>query len=229
MSGPSSPELVSLSFTIGDEDVVLSFDASLNEQHGGQAQVSEHPVEKGPNITDNVRPLPRRVSLEAMVSNTPIYKDVPASSNANPGNEQATIESVTIQPPLGLPRSTQKMTALAFDDEFNRVRDVYNSLVVAYQAGALITVITTLQDYDNMVIVNLSVPRNAQNSNASVFTIDMQQLVLVEVNAVDTLAEKHQEKNRGPKPNKPEAEEPQKAEEARSALKGIVRLFSGAH
>ncbi len=227
MSGPNSPERVTFAYTIEDQDHSIVFDASLNEQHGGQAQVSEHPVEKGPNITDNIRPMPRKLSLEAMVSNTPIYPLRLSPNDTSGGDAKTSFDSVTINRPLGAPIITQKYTALGFEEQFDRVKDVYGALVIAYQAGALIQVVTTLQTYDNMAIVNLSVPRNAESSNAVRFTIDMQELILVESLQVETLAAAHQEKKRGQTPNK--EPEHKKEEVSRSLAKSLVNAITGAH
>lgn len=51
---------------------VIEFDATLSEQHTSSAQVTEHPVETGANITDHVRPMLDKVQLEGFITNTPI-------------------------------------------------------------------------------------------------------------------------------------------------------------
>ncbi len=47
-------------------------DCFLSEDHKYDSDVTNYPVESGANITDNIRPLPLEVSLEGIVSNTPI-------------------------------------------------------------------------------------------------------------------------------------------------------------
>ncbi len=83
---------------------------------------------------------------------------------------------------------------------------------------------TTLERYDNMAITNLSAPRNAESSNAVRFSIDMQELILVEVSNDKTLAAKHQKTSRGQKPNK----EPEKKTEetSRSLAKGLLNKIT---
>ena len=41
----------------------LLFDAIYSEEHDQSSIVTDHPVEQGTNITDNVRPLPAKVTL----------------------------------------------------------------------------------------------------------------------------------------------------------------------
>jgi hypothetical protein len=47
-------------------------DVSLSETHQLSAQVTEHPVEDGVNITDHIRPQPRSIQIEGIVTNHPI-------------------------------------------------------------------------------------------------------------------------------------------------------------
>lgn len=53
---------------IGD----IWIDVSIREQHDYAAEVSEHPVERGSAIADHVRPLPRTIEIEGLVTNHPI-------------------------------------------------------------------------------------------------------------------------------------------------------------
>lgn len=50
----------------------IEFDCTLSETHEASAQVTEHPIETGANITDHVRPMLARVSIEGLITNTPI-------------------------------------------------------------------------------------------------------------------------------------------------------------
>lgn len=47
-------------------------DVSLSETHQLSAEVTEHPVEDGSAISDNIRPAPRVIQLEGLVTNHPI-------------------------------------------------------------------------------------------------------------------------------------------------------------
>src|SRR5581483_4542634 len=50
----------------------LHFDAVTNEQTEHTATATEHPVEQGANVSDHVRDQLDRVTLEVVVSNTPV-------------------------------------------------------------------------------------------------------------------------------------------------------------
>ena len=61
---------------------VLSFDAVTSETHDTGSTITESPVEAGAPISDHKRPLQRRLSLEAVVTNTPIGR-VPDSGDGS--------------------------------------------------------------------------------------------------------------------------------------------------
>lgn len=59
-------------FLSWDPDQFLTFDAILDEQHTFAAKVTDHPVESGADVTDNVRTELARISLVVFVSNQPL-------------------------------------------------------------------------------------------------------------------------------------------------------------
>lgn len=52
---------------------VLQFDAVLSESHDFDSEVTEHVVEEGVNVSDHVRPNLKKVSLEVLFSDSPIF------------------------------------------------------------------------------------------------------------------------------------------------------------
>ena len=60
------------------------FDASIEESHEADVDVTEFPVEEGADITDHLRPRPERITINGIVSNTPLTLDprrlLPSSS-----------------------------------------------------------------------------------------------------------------------------------------------------
>lgn len=53
-------------------DIAIAFDATVRERHSLSALITEHAVENGSNISDHMRPDNDRLSLEIVISNTPI-------------------------------------------------------------------------------------------------------------------------------------------------------------
>lgn len=51
----------------------LAFDATFSEKHEVSAEITQNPVETGVNIADHMFMKPRRVTISAGVSNTPLH------------------------------------------------------------------------------------------------------------------------------------------------------------
>jgi hypothetical protein len=116
---------------------LMQFDCSLNEVHTDEAEITEHPVETGANITDHIRKLPASVEINGLVTDTPI----------------AILASVTARSPVqGALIPSQK-----------RSDDAYALLQQFMENGDLVRVVTSLRDYDNMALSSLSVARDAAN------------------------------------------------------------------
>ena len=60
----------------------LVVDACVKEDHALENATTDHPVEEGYNVTDHSRPQPRRLSLECVVSNSPIGRSTLSSNDA---------------------------------------------------------------------------------------------------------------------------------------------------
>jgi len=151
----------------------IEFDATITETHTSSAQVTERNVEKGANISDHVRPAQDRFSAEAVVTNAPIR--TPATNAEGAKGEYGQIDaSTTLRVPtpafIGIPGTRigvpvqGSATVLKFDREFNRVRNVYDELVAIVNTPIIVTIDTGLRVYDDMVIVNLSAPRNVEDA-----------------------------------------------------------------
>ena len=216
---------VMLTYTIGEQNRQVILDASVNESHTAQAQITEHQVEKGSNVTDHIRPMPQRISIDGLVTNTPIVNSL----------------QDLLQPPLqaqdnGFSGSQKRAgntnaKTLQFDSSFDRVKNTYGELVDAAKKGVLLTVYTSLKTYSNMAIYNLSVPRNAANGNALSFRIDLQEIVQVEVQLVKSTSPNNTKKKRGNQPARqapPKTEQPtQQASEQVVETSATLKLFSG--
>ena len=149
----SSSSVLQMQWTLNGQQTTVQFDASISEHHAGTAQVSQHQVETGPNITDHIRPMPMTLSLEAFVTNTPINSGI-LSPTASPAGQ---ITNGVLQ----------------FSSSFNRVNDVYNALLEAQAGGALIAVTTSLSLYIDFAITSIGAPRDAEHGNAVQFSIEL--------------------------------------------------------
>lgn len=175
------------------------FDATIRELHSASSIVTEHAVEEGVNRADHVRPELERLSVEAQVSNTPIrslgvdgavgsVSQLPlegmrgrrilktVSANDSGGVVPAQLGELAIKAGANV---------LQFPSTFDRVTAVYNQLKRLKDEAIEVTVVTSLRQYDRMMVVNLSAPREAASRHSVTFQIDLQEIKVAVSELVD--------------------------------------------
>jgi hypothetical protein len=175
---------------------IVHFDLDLGHSVVEGSDVTAHPVEVGADIVDHVRPLPTEFQLRVYVTNTPTRRDVLM------GRGQVESLELTIpkyEPPLeATPGSlfraagnaigaaanaifggpdTIKSQILLFPAVFDRVQEVEAQLTRLRLAGALLNLITPTKVHENLVITNVTQPR--EEYGGSEFSINLRQVRLV--------------------------------------------------
>ena len=204
---------VLLSYTVNKRLVNIVMDASISEQHTATATITDHPVETGASVTDNVRPMPRQLTIECIVTNTPIV------------GQYRLVSGETVSVSDGVTAEVRKIdgtntNALQFSSEFDRVRTVFEELEEARKLGALVSVDTTLDSYQSMAIASVSIPRNAATGSVLQFQLDLREIITVDIQEVEAPPEKHKPKKKGEKPTK----EATKEEEDKGAS-GLTQIL----
>lgn len=190
----------------------LIIDVSISEQYTKAAEVTTQPIETGSDATDNIRPLPDKVQIEGLVSNTPIG-GVTSYMDGMRGRTQTVTRVIN--------GHTVSFNVFRFDDATDRVKAVFGDLGLAVQSGAIFGLTTTLATYENMACTNFNVVRNAQNGNVLRFTMELTKLLFVETTTVAALPAKHVTQHRGAKTGK-EAKDETKAK-AESTAHAILK------
>ena len=126
----------------------IEFDASVTETHDAENEITQFPVESGADITDHIRPQPERITINGVVTNTPIVF-------------------------LG---------GIASDPA--RAEDAYAKVKSMRDNGDLVSVVTSLRQYDNMAIESFSVLRDAQNGNVMNATLTLREIFIAETATV---------------------------------------------
>lgn len=133
----------------------LELDASVSESHVGTNDVTSHPIEKGAAAADHIRPNPDELTVEGVISNTP----VPRIERERPGMEAraqtAYLELLALKESgqlltvvtkkrtyedmafvsLNVPQSVRTGDAVHFTAVFRKVRVVKSKTVVVVQAS----------------------------------------------------------------------------------------------
>lgn len=125
----------------------LQLDASVEEEHAGEVEVSEHEVEVGANISDHAREKPETIRISGVVSNTPIAESDRRDQEGR------------------LRRGSE-----------GRADSAYDALRKIKSERQPVTVVTSLRQYENMVMTSLSVPRDAERGDSLHFTAAFKQI-----------------------------------------------------
>lgn len=117
------------------------------EEHSLTSEITDHPVEDGSDISDNIRLKPRELTLtNAVVSNTPIGAIATDDTRK-----------------LGASLPPPAMAA-------------YQRLEALWLARKTFTVVTGLKKYEKMGIVTLTIPQEAKNAGGLIFTVHLKEI-----------------------------------------------------
>jgi hypothetical protein len=171
-------------------------DATIEEVHTDTATITDHPVAEGSDVSDHVRKDLARLVTGVFVTNTPIVSpnvdgadgrvgsvdlDGSRSSFSKYAKQKESAEQQTKT--LG-----QKVNVLQFSEEFDRLRDVYAQFLREQEAGTIFTVITSVREYDSMVIQEIGLPRDNRFKGAAQFSITWKQFRFVSTETADVPA-----------------------------------------
>jgi hypothetical protein len=128
--------MVSLLFPVGAGVDVLVLDAAISETHSGDADVTEHPVERGANVSDHVRVKAETLKLEGLITDTPVgaagtdgrsvsaYRTLLSiKDDGNPIAISTPFREYTqmVMQSLEVPRDAKTGSALRFSASFRRI------------------------------------------------------------------------------------------------------------
>jgi hypothetical protein len=138
-------------------------DASIQEEHGRDATVTEHAVEFGSDITDHYRPEPGGIEIQGEVSDTPLGTSFPLQTAINSA-QRAFMGGSPVQ-------NAWK--------EFNRYFD----------EQVIITIETSLDTYRDMMLTSLVATRNNQSGGKLAFAATARPIKFAYTSEIDALAE----------------------------------------
>lgn len=146
-------------------------DASLKEGHNWENEITDLPIESGGNFTDHSKSKPRKVTIEAVVSNTPIgtmalLRDL---EGEGPGNQKPSDE------------------ALAKLEELDRTKRA-------------VTLVTAGGVYENMMLETLEITKEPKKEGGLWFTSVWKKVTIIKNQVTRVAAPPLQKKtNVGPK------------------------------
>lgn len=150
---------------------LLQFDCVTTETHESTSVLTEHAVESGAPLTDHKRNNPDRITIEAVVTNTPLESPPPFGRFATVGSRFRKVSEIDAN-------------VLVFDSEFDRTRDVFNAIKRLKNEAIPLTVETAIETYENAQIVAFSNPRESADGDSLRFAIEIQQIRIAETRTV---------------------------------------------
>lgn len=105
-------------------------DVSISETYALSAEVSDHPVERGVDVTDNIRPTPRTIRIEGLVTNHPIEQPQSHASGATINGTGYDIQ-VAANPLERVGPFSQKIKGEPITDAFTGIPGASQGLAIA--------------------------------------------------------------------------------------------------
>lgn len=195
--------MADLIFTTRDKKIgSIVVDVTTNEKHHLGAKATTHPVEQGSNISDHVILDPVELTIAGVISNHPLkppagvdieLKEFKWQTTGPGGLVGSVLPSAGILGTLttgitgafGL--NEKGAQAQGYAIEFDRMRDSFSEFLGLFEARSPVTIITTLRDYENMILENLDVDQEASNANTLVFTCSAKQITITTTQKADAL------------------------------------------
>lgn len=153
-----------LQWTIGDQTTAVEIDVTPTRGYERTAEVTEHPVEDGSPIGDHIKLSNGVVTLEGIISNTPIR--VPTGQAQGATRAPATIT---------LPNAGAA-TVMKWSGPFDRVREcdaLFDALVTA---KARVTLTTGLRFVENLILTRYKVDESRETTGSLAVTMELKQL-----------------------------------------------------
>lgn len=158
---------------------VIAFHVTTIESHTSDATLTENPVEDGSIFTDHVIQSPLIFSFEAEITESPGAADF----YGNGEDLEASIDVPTIIFPFPrvLGASTYKIKTFGRSDWRDRslVSEMADRLEALKVGAVPLTILTSLKEYESMVVVHWELPRQPLSLGKGAFKVDTKQLSIV--------------------------------------------------
>jgi len=141
----------------------LTVDGTISEAHSTSVAITKNPVEFGADISDHAIVQPAKVTIQGIVTDTPLFTLTPAGVVAAIQSIGSTFISNSSPSSVGYARLLQ----MQLDAE-------------------PITIQTKLVTYTQMIITNLRVLQDKKTNNVVKFTLDAENIIIVETEIVST-------------------------------------------
>lgn len=175
----------------------ITFDLILSEKHALEAEVTSHPIETGAVISDHVRNLPRKGSLNGLVTNHPLNGvasgiiDAPSERfmskvNALGGGFLEGLAALNPATALLAPKPT--MTSADYAQLLrpqNRAANAWELFKQLMEARQPVIISTGLEKYQDVLVTKVETSRDKDTGDALKFQVEFQAIDFVTLSTVE--------------------------------------------
>ncbi len=163
----------------GTEKVLVEMDASIQESHRRTATVTQNPIEDGSNIADHVKLNPQSLTVKGIFSEVPLsfFNSVVGLLSSSAANAAQSALPGIGGAILGDAAAlvTGKLGGLLTGTPRDPI-DAVGYLEELWEKREPFTMVTAIKKYEDMVITNLDIPRNAKMGGSLFFTVTLEQI-----------------------------------------------------
>lgn len=150
----------------GNPNAII-FDGTISETHDLTSTATKHAIEFGSSISDHVRRNPIGFACEVAVSDQPLY---------DLGRGEFKTKRISIA------GQSFDLKMLVFPEKIQRIKEVFDDLEGLIDRNSIVSIITSIKTYDNMVLVKIGLPRNSSSKN--IFSLQFEQIKIVDTATV---------------------------------------------
>lgn len=169
-----------LEYQSGDGWIGIAFDCVEKEGYELSAETTEHAVDAGVVVSDHIKKNPDTLTLEAMVTNSPVVLPRTHMSGVT-GSVQPTTLTVGGQ--------QLKASALVWSGSFDRVKAV-DEVLQALVGTAVLRYTGTLRTVDDLVITRYRVDRSVETGDALPVVLELKKIRRATVQRVPVPAQR---------------------------------------
>lgn len=155
---------------------IIDFSITLNENHIESSIPTAFPIETGGSIADHLIHEPATFSCTVEVTESP---HVPMLNPSAAGQVEGVAYAASVVERVVTPVPTTFRGVARLDPTRSLVTETHERLSALRVAGIEMTVITSLRDYENMIITSVELPREPLSLGRGRFTISFQQILTV--------------------------------------------------
>ncbi len=170
----------------------VKIDSFLSEDHRSNSIITEHPVESGSSIVDNIQIRPAELTIVGAVMNfeSCLSKN---STISQIGETYFKIKSIYDKATNINQQSFSNLIASFVGGRFgDRSVSAFAKLIELQEQSAIFNIQTSLKYYRNMTIESLDSFRDKYNPNTLIFTARMKQIRLTQIQSVSIDSSKYE-------------------------------------